>query len=269
MGNINNINRRKFLEIFAGCGCGIALGGCATAPITDRKQLKLIPEVTLNKQAAQIYRNVQKKTKLSNDKKQLNEIKSYFMRKPCFNSSVYIQSDGTPRSFKQASNEYAFGSYKFTDVVRAPNLLEIANSPRVLEIVESYLGCVPTLYSMNAWWSFPNNIRGFAPTERFHRDTDDYKSVTLFIYLTNVEEGSGPYQFVNGSHKASLLLEKLAKCCLDGPKRKLKKSSSVGFSGMAGKRGSSPIRDGFKGPRLNLVSSVDHSPSASLFIADR
>jgi len=75
MGNINNINRRKFLEIFASCGCGIALAGCATAPITDRKQLKLIPEVTLNKQAAQIYRNVQRKTKLSNDKKQLNEIK--------------------------------------------------------------------------------------------------------------------------------------------------------------------------------------------------
>ena len=75
MGNINNINRRKFLEIFAGCGCGIALAGCSTAPITDRKQLKLIPEVTLNKQAAQIYQNVQRKTKLSDDKKQLNEIK--------------------------------------------------------------------------------------------------------------------------------------------------------------------------------------------------
>jgi len=75
MGNINNINRRKFLEIFAGCGCGIALAGCANAPITDRRQLKLIPEVTLNKQAAQIYRNVQKKTKLSKDKKQLDEIK--------------------------------------------------------------------------------------------------------------------------------------------------------------------------------------------------
>jgi len=75
MGNINNINRRKFLEIFAGCSCGIALAGCSTAPITDRKQLKLIPEVTLNKQAAQIYQNVKRKTKLSNDKKQLNEIK--------------------------------------------------------------------------------------------------------------------------------------------------------------------------------------------------
>ena len=32
-----------------------------------------------------------------------------------------------------------------------------------------------------------------------------------------MEEGSGPYQFVKGSHKASMLLEKLSKCCIDGP----------------------------------------------------
>ena len=74
MGNINNINRRKFLEIFAGCSCGIALTACGTAPITERKQLKLIPEVTLNKQAAQIYQKVKRKTKISNDEKQLEEI---------------------------------------------------------------------------------------------------------------------------------------------------------------------------------------------------
>jgi len=50
------------------------ISACATAPITDRKQLKIIPESTLNKQAAQIYENVKKKTKLSTDKKKLNEI---------------------------------------------------------------------------------------------------------------------------------------------------------------------------------------------------
>jgi len=75
MSKINNINRRKFLEIFGGCGCGLMIASCTTAPITDRKQLKLIPEATLNKQAAQIYENVKKKTKLSDDKKQLDEIK--------------------------------------------------------------------------------------------------------------------------------------------------------------------------------------------------
>jgi len=72
---INNINRRKFLEIFGNCTCALMVTSCSTAPITDRKQLKLIPEATLNRQAAQIYENVKKKTKLSDDKKQLDQIK--------------------------------------------------------------------------------------------------------------------------------------------------------------------------------------------------
>ena len=75
MNKINNINRRKFLEIFGYCSCGLLIHSCSTAPITKRKQLKLIPESTLNRQAAQIYANVKKKTKLKDDKKQLNEIK--------------------------------------------------------------------------------------------------------------------------------------------------------------------------------------------------
>ena len=75
MSKINNINRRKFLEIFGGCTCGFMITSCTTAPITERKQLKLLPESTLNRQAAQIYENVKKKAKLSDDKKQLDEIK--------------------------------------------------------------------------------------------------------------------------------------------------------------------------------------------------
>ncbi len=74
MSKINNINRRRFLELFGQCSCGLMLSACTTAPITDRKQLKLLPESTLNKQAAQIYENVKNKTKLSNDKEQLREI---------------------------------------------------------------------------------------------------------------------------------------------------------------------------------------------------
>ena len=75
MNAINNINRRKFLEIFGYCTCGLMIAACTTAPITERKQLKLIPETTLNRQAAQLYINVKRKTKLSDDKKQLEEIK--------------------------------------------------------------------------------------------------------------------------------------------------------------------------------------------------
>ena len=71
----NNINRREFLEVFGRCTCGLVITSCTTAPITKRRQLKLLPESTLNRQAAQIYENVKRKTKLSDDKKQLEEIK--------------------------------------------------------------------------------------------------------------------------------------------------------------------------------------------------
>ena len=69
------MDRRNFLH-FLGCGClSIGISSCTTVPITDRKQLKLIPEGKLNAQAAQIYEKVKKKEKLSEDTKQLNEIK--------------------------------------------------------------------------------------------------------------------------------------------------------------------------------------------------
>ena len=68
------MNRRKFLN-YIGCGCGFVISGCSTAPITDRRQLKLIPESKLNAQAAQIYEQVKDKEKMSKDIKSLNEIK--------------------------------------------------------------------------------------------------------------------------------------------------------------------------------------------------
>ena len=69
------MNRRKFLT-YMGCGCcGFIINSCATAPITERKQLKLIPEAKLNAQAAKIYEKVKEKEKLSKDSKTLNEIK--------------------------------------------------------------------------------------------------------------------------------------------------------------------------------------------------
>jgi predicted Zn-dependent protease len=69
------MNRRKFLT-YVGCGCcGYVLNSCSTAPITERRQLKIIPEAKLNAQAAQIYEKIKQKEKLSNDTKKLNEIK--------------------------------------------------------------------------------------------------------------------------------------------------------------------------------------------------
>ena len=82
------MDRRKFLT-YIGCGCGsIILNSCSTAPITERRQLKIIPESKLNAQAAQIYEKVKEKEKLITDsrlveikeigKKMENSIGEYF-----------------------------------------------------------------------------------------------------------------------------------------------------------------------------------------------
>ncbi len=60
-----------------GCGCAsFGLQACSSVPITERKQLRLIPEAKLNAQAEQLYEKVKEKEKLSKDIATLNKIKN-------------------------------------------------------------------------------------------------------------------------------------------------------------------------------------------------
>ena len=55
------MNRRKFIQ-YVGCGCcGLVLNSCSTVPITDRKQLRIIPESKINAQASKIYEKIKQK----------------------------------------------------------------------------------------------------------------------------------------------------------------------------------------------------------------
>ena len=59
------VNRRNFIYLM-GCGCAsFSLHSCSSVPITERKQLRLIPEAKLNAQAEKLYEKVKEKEKLS------------------------------------------------------------------------------------------------------------------------------------------------------------------------------------------------------------
>ena len=89
------MNRRKFLG-YMGCGCcSLIIPSCTTAPITERKQLKLISESSLNAKAAKIYEKVKNKEKLSDDKNALNEIKEIGKRIE-FSVSNYFDKSNLP-----------------------------------------------------------------------------------------------------------------------------------------------------------------------------
>ena len=92
--------------------------------------------------------------------------------------------------------------YEREDLVNNPLILKIANDPGVLKIAEEFLGSVPTISNINAWWSFGDKKQA-EEAQNFHRDVDDYKFCKLFVYLTDVNENSGPHVYVKGSSKFS------------------------------------------------------------------
>ena len=70
-----NINRRKFLGLFGCSCCSLILPSCSTVPITERKQLSIIPEAKINQQAAVAYEQFRSKAKLIKDGSQLKEVR--------------------------------------------------------------------------------------------------------------------------------------------------------------------------------------------------
>ena len=127
-----------------------------------------------------------------------------FVKRPCFNGPVSAMSDRIGRRVGEGAERFPDGSYPLADVVAVPFLLEVANRPDVLAVAEAYLGCTPTLYALNAAWSFAGTGAPAAPAY-LGRDDDDYKFCALFVYLTDIGPQSGAPVFIRRSHRADLV----------------------------------------------------------------
>ncbi len=82
----------------------------------------------------------------------------------------------------------------------------IAHDPKLLEVIIGYFGIEPVLYSSSLYWTWPPDSQeklqqALALKSRFHYDVGDFKTLILFIYLTDVDEDSGPHMVIAGSHK--------------------------------------------------------------------
>ena len=87
------MDRRKFIQ-YVGCGCcGFVLNSCSNVPITDRKQLRIIPESKLNSQAAQIYEKIKEKEKLIKDGSEIAKIKEIGKKMENSISEYFFQSN--------------------------------------------------------------------------------------------------------------------------------------------------------------------------------
>lgn len=137
------------------------------------------------------------------DETQIDDIKSYFKALPCYNAYRMDESDGQARFIGEGAENYAYGTYKPEQVLKAPHLLEIANDHRILSLIASYFGCTPSLHSLFSWWSFSGHGEEIKSIQKFHRDFDDSRFCILLIYLTDVGDSNGPHEFRLQTHRFS------------------------------------------------------------------
>ena len=121
---------------------------------------------------------------------------AYFESQPV-HPWAYVK-DGTRCPLDEA-RKGKFACYPQDRVLACPHFLEIANDPAVLSVVEGYLGTLPTILGFSAWWSFADPT-GATEAQKFHMDLDDMNFCKLFIYLTDVNEDSGPHTYMGGTH---------------------------------------------------------------------
>ena len=100
-----NINRRKFLGYFGCSCCSLILPSCTTVPITERKQLSIIPEASINRQAAAAYENFRTKSKLITSGPQLKEIRE-IGKKIEFSVSTFFEKQGKEDPTKNFGWDY-------------------------------------------------------------------------------------------------------------------------------------------------------------------
>jgi hypothetical protein len=96
-------------------------------------------------------------------------------------------------------------NFRREDLLPCKAIMDIANDPGILNIIQEYLGAKPTISNVNMWWSIGGHEQA-RDAQLFHRDVDDFKFCKLFIYLTDVDADSGPHTYVKGSSASSKLM---------------------------------------------------------------
>jgi hypothetical protein len=70
---------------------------------------------------------------------------------------------------------------------------------RILQIANAYLGMYTRLRYFNIWHTFADSG---APrqSQLWHRDREDRYILKVFVYLSDVNEGAGPFTYATGTH---------------------------------------------------------------------
>ncbi len=100
--------------------------------------------------------------------------------------------------FNQDNSSFPYISF-LPEIIEYKPIQKILLDPQIQNIINSYLKFEWTIYSCITWFNPRSDQKHYV--HRFHRDHDDYKSLTMFIYWTDVDENNGCFQYIKNSHR--------------------------------------------------------------------
>jgi hypothetical protein len=74
--------------------------------------------------------------------------------------------------------------------------LRFGVDPRLLDIANSYLGMWSKLEYVDLWYTAPAGEEERRSSQRWHRDFNDRHLLKAFLYLVDVDEQTGPFEYV-------------------------------------------------------------------------
>jgi ectoine hydroxylase-related dioxygenase (phytanoyl-CoA dioxygenase family) len=74
--------------------------------------------------------------------------------------------------------------------------LRLGLNPRLLDIANTYLGMWAKLEYVDVWYTPPVDRAERQSSQRWHRDFNDRHLLKAFLYLVDVDEDSGPFEYV-------------------------------------------------------------------------
>jgi hypothetical protein len=73
---------------------------------------------------------------------------------------------------------------------------KFVTNKHLIEIVSSYLNCVPLLTNLSLWYS-PNDKVFENSSQEYHLDHEDYKQIKGFLFINEIDLETGPLNLIN------------------------------------------------------------------------
>jgi hypothetical protein len=134
------------------------------------------------------------------DGEQAAEIERYLRSRPLLVGRMPGRPEGQAQSLETVPADRNFACHSYLDLWSSPHVVEFAARDTILDLAQAYLGCAPTLYSLNAYWALPERLAD-PQVQAFHRDIEDCRSLAILTSLTPVDTpDEGARYYVESSH---------------------------------------------------------------------